>query len=895
MLTAGTKLGPYEITGAIGAGGMGEVYRARDTRLDRVVAVKVLPPHLADRPELRERFEREARAVAGLNHPHICVLHDIGRQNDTEFLVMEYLEGETLAERLKKGPLPLEQVLQYAIEISDALDNAHRRGITHRDLKPGNIMLTKSGTKLLDFGLAKLAQEAHPAAPESQLLTLKDGITSEGSILGTLQYMAPEQVEGKTDQIDARTDIFAFGAVVYEMATGKRAFEGKSQASLIAAILEREPLPMATLQPMTPPALDRVVRKCLAKDPEKRWQAASDVCDELKWIAEGGSQAGAPAPAVATRRSPLRNARLGWIVAAAFLLSFLFLRRAPESPQIVRFSLFPPDNWSIAGTGALTTGATAPVAISPDGRQIAFVAVSAEGEALLWVRALDAIEARQLAGTQGATSPFWSPDNRSLGFFAGGKLKKIDIAGGPAITLCDAPDNRGGTWSRDGVIVFAPTNTSALQKVSAEGGVPSTATPLGSGELGNIRPSFLPDGRHFLYSTIGPRSGTGGPIYLGSLDSTARQMLLNSTSANAIYTTGYLLFVRETTLVEQPFDARRMQLSGDAVPIADQVRLSGSAQPYAYFSASENGALAYETGTAGFNGQLIWFDRAGKQLGAFGDPAAYSDIELSPDGKRASFSLPDEFGKTSHIWVADVATGLRSRFTFDGDDEFTSIWSPDGSRVVFNSRRKGALDLYQKSLSGTGSEEALYEDKFDKSPMGWSPDGKFIVFESYGFSRSTDLFVLPLAGDRKPSAFLRTQLAGSGASYGRISPDGRWVAYASTESGKSEIYVTPFPQAGRKWQISTAGGIDPRWRRDGAEIFFLSLDNKLMAASVNGKGAGFEVRAVKPLFATRIVPRSGYQYDASADGQRFLVNTAPERKVTTPITVVLNWPAGVKK
>lgn len=624
------------------------------------------------------------------------------------------------------------------------------------------------------------------------------------------------------------------------------------------------------------------------------------MCDELKWIAEGGSQVGVPAPvpAVAQGKSPLRDSRLAWIAAALFFLvtlglaSLLFSRRAPELPQTVRFAIFPPDKWSIAGTGALTTGATAPVATSPDGRQIAFVAVSAEGQAMLWVRSLDGLEARQLAGTEGATSPFWSPDNRSLGFFAGGKLKKIDISGGPAITLCDAPDNRGGTWSRDGVIVFAPTNTSALQRVPAEGGVPSTATPLGSGELGNIRPSFLPDGRHFLYSTIGPRSGTGGPIYLGSLDSTAHQMLLNATSANALYTTGYLLFVREATLVAQPFDARRMQLSGDAVPVADQVRLSGSAQPYAYFSASANGAVAYETGTAASNSQLIWFDRAGKQLGEFGDPAAYSDIELSPDGKRASFSLPDQFGKTRHIWVADVATGLRSRFTFDGDDEFTSIWSPDGSLVIFNSRRKGSLDLYQKSLSGAGSEEALYEDKFDKSPMGWSPDGKFIVFESYGFSRSNDLFVLPLAGDRKPSAFRQAQFSYREA---RISPDGRWVAYASTESGRTEIYVTPFPQAGGKWQISTAGGIDPRWRRDGTELFYLALDNKLMAASVNGKSAGFEVSADKPLFATRIVPRSGYQYDVSADCQRFLVNTAPEQEATTPITVVLNWSAGVKK
>ena len=626
MLATGAKLGPYEITGAIGAGGMGEVYRARDMRLDRIVAIKVLPAHLAGRAELRERFDREAKTIASLNHPHICTLYDTGHQDEIDFLVMEYLEGETLAQRLQKGALPIQQVLQYAIEISDALDKAHRKGITHRDLKPGNIMLTKSGTKLLDFGLAKLAQEAVPATPESQLPTMKSGITGEGTILGTLQYMAPEQVEAK--EVDARTDIFAFGAVVYEMATGKKAFEGKTQASLIAKILEIDPPPISSLQPMTPPALDRVVKKCLAKEPEKRWQAASDVCDELKWIAEGGSQTGMPAPISASRKSALGDGRLAWIVAAVFFLAasalgyFVYSRPAPQQAHAVRFTLFPPDKWSLAGTGAVTTGATAPVMISPDGQRVAFVAISAEGKSLLWVRSLDTLTAQSFAGTEGASAPFWSPDSRSLAFFAGGKLKKIDVSGGPPITLCDAPDNRGGTWNRDGLILFAPTNTSVLQKVSASGGVPAPATVLGQGELGQIRPSFLPDGRHFLYSTIAPRPGLGGPIYLGSLDSAERKVLFNANSANALYAQGYLLFLRETTLIAQPFDARRLVLTGDAFPIAERIRTSTSTQPYGYFSASENGALVYQTGAETANSQLLWFDRTGKQIGALGDPAA---------------------------------------------------------------------------------------------------------------------------------------------------------------------------------------------------------------------------------------------------------------------------------
>jgi Tol biopolymer transport system component/predicted Ser/Thr protein kinase len=894
-IPSGKRLGPYEILSAIGAGGMGEVYRARDTRLDRIVALKILPAHLAERAELRERFEREARAVAGLNHPHICVLHDVGQQDGTDFLVMEYLEGETLAQRLTKGPLPIQQALQYAIEIADALDKAHRKGITHRDLKPGNIMLTKSGTKLLDFGLAKLQQEVVPATPESQLPTMKSGITGAGTILGTLQYMAPEQVEG--DAVDSRTDIFAFGAVVYEMATGKRAFEGKSQASLIAAILERDPPAMASLQPMTPAALDRVVRKCLAKEPEKRWQAASDVCDELKWIAESGSQSAAVAPMVTASKTPLRDARLGWIVATACFIaalifgSFLYLRHAPEPPRAVRFSLFPPDKWILAGTGAVTTGASAPVAISPDGQRVAFVAASAEGKTLLWVRSLDALTAQELAGTEGGTSPFWSPDSLSLGFFASGKLKKIDVSGGSPITLCDAPDNRGGTWNRDGMILFAPTNISALQKVSVSGGVPAAATVLGQGELGHIRPSFLPDGRHFLYSTIAPRPGSGGPIYVGSLDSNERKLLLNATSANALYSQGNLLFLRETTLVAQPFDARRLALTGDASPIADQIRVSGSMQPYAYFSASENGALAYQMGAETASSQLLWFDRTGKQLGALGDPAAYTDLELSPDGKRVSVSIPDE-GKGRNLWIYDVARGLRTRFTFDPADQLTSIWSPDGGRIVFNSRRKGSLDLYQKAANGAGNEEVLLEDNLDKSPASWSPDGKSILYVSSGASRSNDLFVLPLTGDRKPVPFLQTQFS---ETEGRISPDGRWVAYVSNESSRNEIYVASFPGPGGKWQISSGGGNYPRWRRDGSEIFYLAPDNKLMAASVNSKGASFEVSAVKPLFATRIAFRGSYKYDVSPDGQKFLIDSAPEQATTSPLTIVLNWEAGVKK
>jgi Tol biopolymer transport system component/predicted Ser/Thr protein kinase len=896
----GRRLGPYEILSSIGAGGMGEVYRARDTRLDRIVAVKVLPTHLADRSELRERFEREARTIASLNHPHICTLHDIGQQNGIDYLVMEYLEGETLAQRLQKGALPLEQVLQYAIEISDALDKAHRKGVTHRDLKPGNIMLTKAGTKLLDFGLAKLKQEVAPANVQlSQLPTVNDPLTARGTIVGTLQYMAPEQLEGM--EVDARTDIFAFGAVVYEMATGKKAFEGKSQASLIAAILEREPPPMSSLQPMTPPALDRVVKKSLRKDPDERWQSAHDVTDELKWIAEGRSQAGISAPAFTRRRGLLSNARAAWSVAAVLLITvvtlaaFAYFRRAQEDTRSVRFLVSLPDGWKLAGRGTVTSGATGPVAVSPDGRRIAFVATNADGKFLLWVQSLDTLNGQALAGTEGASSPFWSPDSRYLGFFAGGKLKKMEVAGGPPITLCDAPDNRGGTWNQDGLIVFAPSIRSALQRVSASGGVPTAVTVLGQGALAQERPFFLPDGRHFLYREIVPGAVLGGPIYLASLDSTPPKLLLNSESQNSLYTQGHLLFLRGTTLMAQPFDARRLVLAGEAFPIAEQIQTQPVNPPYGIFSASESGLLVYQTGTGVAGSQLVWYDRTGKEVGTIGDPDQYADVELSPDGKRASVSILDRAGKGRDVWIYDVARGLRTRFTFAAD-EMASVWSRDGSRIALNARRKAHLDLYQKASSGAGAEEVLFEDDHEKFPVSWSPDGRFILYLNLtpgtsGSSTAYRLWVLPLFGDRKPYPLLSTQFT---ENPGQFSPDGRWVAYWSDESGKYEVYVVPFPGPGAKWQVSTAGGQAPRWRQDGTEIFYVSPDNKMMAAIVNGKGSIFEVGAIKPLFATRPGgPRNWYA--VSPDAQRFLINTAPEQATAAPLTVVLNWTAGLKK
>jgi serine/threonine protein kinase len=891
----GRRLGPYEILSAIGAGGMGEVYKARDTRLDRIVAIKVLPAHLADRAELRERFDREAKTIASLNHPHICTLYDTGHQDDIDFLVMEYLEGETLAQRLVKGALPIQLVLQYAIEISDALDKAHRKGVTHRDLKPGNIMLTKSGTKLLDFGLAKLKQEAAPASAQlTELPTAKDPLTAQGTLLGTLQYMAPEQVEGK--EVDARTDIFAFGAVVYEMATGKRAFEGKTQASLIAKILEVDPPPISSLQPMTPPQLDRVVKKCLVKEPEGRWQAASDLTDALKWIADGPSQAGLPLGVATSPTARLRSARYFWLAAAILLLVLLVLgawdyfRPASDDIRPVRFLITPPENWSFSELSSSATLATASLAVSPDGHRISFVAAGADRKSLLWVRSLDTLSAQPLSGTEGAERTFWSPDGRFLGFFASGKLKKIEVSGGPPITLCDSGDGVGGTWSRDGMIVFAPSLSSGLQTVSAAGGVPTTATTLGEGDTGHRRPFFLPDGRHFLYRAAGSAPASG-PVYVSSLDSAERKFLINSDSINVIYSQGHLLFLRETTLMAQPFDARRLAVTGEAFPIAEKIQTTNTNPPYGVFSASENGVLAYQTGPGAVGTNLTWFDRTGKQIGVLGDSRLYGDLELSPDQKRASVSGPSQSGMD--IWLYDVARGLPTRFTFGPGVAGASIWSPDGSRIVFASTRKGHYDLYQKPSSGAGIEEVLVEDNLEKIPVSWSPDGRFILYSSTGSHPGTDLFVLPLSGNRKPVPFVPTRFS---ESQGQFSPDGRWVAYTSFESGRAEVYVAPFPGSGGKWQISSAGGSSPRWRRDGTEIFFLASDNALMAAAVNGKASSFQVGTVKPLFQTHLIgPR--HEYDVSTDGQKFLINSTPQQNggAPAPITVVLNWTAGLKK
>ena len=895
-LAPGVRLGVYEIVGPIGAGGMGEVYRAHDARLGRDVAIKVLPAAFSGDAERLHRFEQEARAAAALNHPNILAVYDIGNHNNSPYIVSELLEGETLGERAHGVALPVRKAVDYAVQIAHGLAAAHEKGIVHRDLKPANIFITTDGrVKILDFGLAKLTEREPtvgglPGPQDPAYVPTKLPDTLPGMVLGTVGYMSPEQVRGHT--ADHRADLFAFGAILYELLSGQRAFAGDTMADTMTAILKEDPPDLPIAARHIPPALARIVDRCLEKSPAARFQSAGDLGFALETLS---SHSGTAEAIVGRGAARTKRERLAWSIAAVFgvafaaalaLAAFGYFGRAPSDIRTLRFPISPPDGWSLALATGPTGAATAPLAVSPDGTRIAFLLRNAEGRDRLWVRSLDTLFARELVGTDGAASPFWSPDSRFLGFFADGKLKKVDVSGGPPITLCNAAEFRGGTWSRDGVIVFATSTQSALQEVSASGGVPTAATALAAGERGHLRPSFLPDGRHFFYRAV------DRGIYVTSLDSTDRTLLLtNPDSNNVSYTQGYLLFLRETTLMAEAFDMRRLALTGEPVPVAEQIQTLAN-PPTGVFSASDNGVLAYQTGTAAINPQPTWFDRTGKRIAALGDPAGYGDFALSPDAKRAAVSFLDPAQRARDIWIFDVARGLRTRFTFDPADDVSPIWSPDGSRVVFASRRKGHGDLYQKASSGAGDEDVLFADSLDKFPVSWSPDGHFIIYVAAGGTTRSDLWVLPLSGDRKPFPFLQTQFT---EAQGQFSPDGRWIAYASSESGRPEVYVAPFPAPGGRWQISTAGGNWPRWRHDGKEIFYLAPDNKLMVATVNGQGAGFAVGAVGPLFDVRPSPVR-YSYDVSPDGQQFLVNTVGNQAApATPITVVVNWTAGLKK
>ncbi len=883
-LTPGTRLGPYEIQSPLGAGGMGEVWKARDTRLERTVAIKVLPPAWASSPDWKARFEREAKAISALQHPHICTLYDIGSQDGIDFLVMEHLEGETLAKRLTRGPLPLEQALRTGIEVADALDKAHRAGIVHRDLKPGNIMLTKAGAKLMDFGLAKpaapgAASSAGGAVTANTPTVSLAPLTEKGTIVGTIQYMAPEQLEGR--DADARSDIFAFGATLYEMLAGQRAFRGASQASLIAAIMSADPAPVSGFQPLATPALERVVRRSLAKDPDDRWQTARDLWQELVWIQEGGSQAAAPA-AAGTSGKP--RARMAWAAAAAFaviaiVLAVLLFRQQTPVPRPVRFTVNAPEGTLVVGRPA----------ISPDGENILFSAVGGQLQQIqIYLLNLATGATRALAGAEGAYSPYWSFDSRSFLVLRDGVLTRMDLNGGQpqALQLPFAPTYsswgpQGIVSAADGILRWFQPDGSGLRQLRAPG-------PKGAGGL--AYPSLIPGSQWLLYNSRPVAGITATPtvVYLMTINGKTDRTLFTADSHAVYGAPGYILYLRGSVLMARPFDPKTGELRGDAAPVVEGVDA---------FSVSDNGVLVYRPGSGAADAHLVWFDRAGKNLGTVGSAAEYSGPALSPDGSRLAVGIRDPGAQGRDIWVFDLARGTSTKLTFDPKDDFNPVWSPDGSRIAFSSDRRGPRDLYVKSASGTGEEELLLESGRNKAAEDWSRDGRWLAYNEAAPGAGNDIWTLSL-DTRQPRPFLHTRFNEDEAAF---SPDGKWIAYRSAESGRSEVYVQPFaesaPGAKGKWVVSNAGGLDPQWRGDGKELFYTSLQTppQIMAVDIEASNGAIAAGIPHPLFQTRLPARGRNGWVVTRDGKKFLAVVPVEQKPATALNVILNWPSLLRR
>ncbi len=860
---------------------MGEVYRGIDTRLDRSVAVKVLPSHLSENPEAKQRFDREARAISSLSHPNICTLYDVGHQDGIDYLVMEYLEGETLADRLCRGPLTAEQLLKYGIEICEGLERAHRHGVVHRDLKPGNIMLTKTGAKLMDFGLAKVAAPM-PAASSSLTMALSNPagsrpLTARGTVVGTFQYMSPEQVEGK--EADARSDIFALGAVLYEMATGRRAFEGKTTASVIAMVLEKDPQPISTVQPMSPPALDRIVKTCVAKDPDERFQSVHDVKLQLRWVAEGGSQAGVPAPTAAKRKN---REKLAWELACGFAIlavgvafwAYLHPRSGGAGP-VLAFIPPPPDTHFLAfGFGS------GPVVVSPDESKLAFSAIDQNGLIKLWTRSLKASDATAVPGTDGAAEPFWSPDGRSLGFFAGGKLKTVELSGGNLQVLADSSAPSGAAWAPDGTILFKPASSSPLFRISAAGGKAVPFAVLGANDYSDYSPAILPDGTHILVVVVDKKQHRR--VELRSLESPETKLVLDDADHPA-YAGGFLFFIRNEKIFAQSFNPGSRQVSGGATPLADADWYSVAGRSVLAFQA-----ISRET-------RLQWFDLSGNPLGTIGQVAFHLSPKIAPDGKQILFLAGDPHNPGSmDLWSVPAAGGVSTRMTFGPGSKRWSVWSPDGKYIAYTTRSDGKVRIVRKPSDGSGAEETLLTlgpEILSSSVVDWSPDGHYLSYDVFDINKGGMAnWGLPLFGDKKP--FQPGPVTGNQYD-GNFSPAGHWLAYFSDETGQPEVYVVPFPGPGGKYQISHGGGWVVRWDKKG-DLYFLSIGNQLMKAELNLSAQSLQVKSLRPLAQMNILDTAAPLFDVTADGQRVLAVT-PARSESSSISLLLNWPALLNK
>jgi Tol biopolymer transport system component/tRNA A-37 threonylcarbamoyl transferase component Bud32 len=892
-LTAGTRLGHYEIVALIGAGGMGQVYEARDPRLNRTVAIKILLEHMSLLPEARARFEREAQLIAGLNHPHISILHDVGRHEQIDFFVMELVEGETLAARLLRGPLPVPEALRHAIDIASALDQAHRHGVTHRDLKPGNVMLTRSGVKLLDFGLAKF----QPRNAVSALVTQAD-VTAEGEILGTLQYMAPEQLEGH--DADARTDIFAFGTMLHEMITGKKAFDGPSRTSLMRSIMSDTPPLVSTLQPVAPPALDRLIATCLAKDPDDRWQSARDVWRELTWLLANTSAASghlsggekAPAPGLRNKISLATAAAfvlIGALAAAALVWTLKPAgKMSPSSVARLAMTLPPGDRLGDPLRPAF--------AFSPDGGSLAYVGLHG-ATTQLFIRAIDSLETRPIPGTDRAVAPFFSPDGEWIGFFATGKLKKVGTNGGAVQTVCDAASSMGGTWAADDTIYFAPFNTSGLLKVSASGGTPTPATMLdrSKGEVSHRWPQVLPGGKAIIFTVwTGPGSDERH-LHLQMLDSGERRVLVQGASTGRYVASGHILYSREDALFAVPFDLAHLQVTGTPVPLAERAFDDEGA----HFSVSASGMLAYMPASPRrFERRLVWVDTAGNVDPLPLPPRAYTDPMLSSDGRFVAFTV---LGPIEAIWVYDLTRHTLGALTSTSAGSSQSpTWAPDGTRIVYRGSRTGFRNLFWRLVDGGGEEERLTASETLHTPTSWSPDGKYLAFVETAVGTGADIVVLRI-DRREPTVFLKT---GSVETNPRFAPDGQWLAYSSDESGTSEVYVRAFPGPGGKLRVSTDGGTEPVWSHNGDELYYRNRD-RMMAVSLLRPARG--APQATPPTLTAGPPRTifeghymqtdtgGAGYDVSSTGRFLMVQPVEPEEPATQINIVVNWFEALKQ